>query len=186
MRPPFRVPARGEDGRPARPACLRSALALPLAGRISGPRPAWPPRGAAPATPGVPAETGPYAQIEVPHEDARNRRDGCGRPRLPVVRGGRLGPLVDAAALQAGLASDPPLVLDTRGATYDEGHIPGAVSTPYAEFRGPPDIPARSCRKTGTKRRSGRSASPSTGRSSWCTKATPTATSTSPRGSSGR
>jgi thiosulfate/3-mercaptopyruvate sulfurtransferase len=53
------------------------------------------------------------------------------------------GPLIEPAALSDELAADAPLVLDIRGAAYDEGHIPGAVSAPYADFRGPKDNPGQ-------------------------------------------
>lgn len=53
------------------------------------------------------------------------------------------GPLIDPATLSQKLDSNPPLVLDIRGGAYDEGHIPGAVSAPYAEFRGPKDNPGQ-------------------------------------------
>lgn len=52
------------------------------------------------------------------------------------------GPLLSAAELQALAASeDAPLVLDIRGAAYDQGHIAGAVSAPYDRFRGPKENP---------------------------------------------
>lgn len=52
------------------------------------------------------------------------------------------GPLVTPAELQA-LVSQPdaPLVLDIRGEAYGQGHVEGAVSAPYAEFRGPAENP---------------------------------------------
>ena len=53
------------------------------------------------------------------------------------------GPLIDPAALQADLDANPPLVLDIRGKAYGEGHIPGAVAAPYADFRGPKDNPGQ-------------------------------------------
>ncbi len=52
-----------------------------------------------------------------------------------------LGPLIDPAALDAAIAEQDPIVLDIRGGTFVEGHIPGALSAPYGEFRGPSDNP---------------------------------------------
>lgn len=54
-----------------------------------------------------------------------------------------LDPLVTPAELERVLASADPLVLDIRGETYSEGHIPGAVSAPYAAFRGPAENPGQ-------------------------------------------
>ncbi|MDP3340756.1 sulfurtransferase [Frigidibacter sp.] len=52
------------------------------------------------------------------------------------------GPLVSAAEVQALSAGEAaPLVLDIRGAAYDQGHIAGAVSAPYERFRGPKENP---------------------------------------------
>lgn len=53
------------------------------------------------------------------------------------------GPLIDPDTLAAEMAANPPLVLDIRGAAYGEGHIPGAVAAPYADFRGPRDNPGQ-------------------------------------------
>ena len=52
------------------------------------------------------------------------------------------GPLVSATEVQALAAGEAaPLVLDIRGAAYDQGHIAGAVSAPYERFRGPKENP---------------------------------------------
>lgn len=52
------------------------------------------------------------------------------------------GPLIEPAELQTMIAGpDAPLVLDTRGEAYAQGHIAGAISAPYARFRGPADNP---------------------------------------------
>lgn len=55
---------------------------------------------------------------------------------------GDLGPLLSPAELAAaqGLAT-PPVILDIRAKGFDQGHIPGAVTAPYALFRGPTDNP---------------------------------------------
>ncbi len=53
------------------------------------------------------------------------------------------GPLIAPDALNAELASDAPLILDIRGEAYAEGHIPGAISAPYGDFRGPSDNPGQ-------------------------------------------
>ncbi|MCQ0093566.1 sulfurtransferase [Roseovarius sp. M141] len=53
------------------------------------------------------------------------------------------GPLVAPDALNAGLSADTLLILDIRGDAYGEGHIPGAISAPYAAFRGPSDNPGQ-------------------------------------------
>lgn len=51
------------------------------------------------------------------------------------------GPLVTPTDLarEAGAAS--PIILDIRDEGYDTGHLPGAVSAPYATFRGPEGNP---------------------------------------------
>lgn len=52
------------------------------------------------------------------------------------------GPLIEAEALEGLVAqSNAPLVLDIRGEPYAQGHIPGAISSPYGLFRGPADNP---------------------------------------------
>lgn len=56
------------------------------------------------------------------------------------------GPLIDAATLHAALEDDAPAVLDIRAQGpkgYDGGHVPGALNTPYAKFRGPADNPGK-------------------------------------------
>lgn len=53
------------------------------------------------------------------------------------------GPLIAPDALNAQLSESAPLILDIRGEAYAEGHIPGAVSAPYSEFRGPDDNPGQ-------------------------------------------
>ncbi|MFT4149810.1 MAG: rhodanese-like domain-containing protein [Paracoccaceae bacterium] len=50
------------------------------------------------------------------------------------------GPLVTPTEIQAAEAARP-IVLDTRGPAYDQGHIPGAISAPYGLFRGPAENP---------------------------------------------
>lgn len=49
------------------------------------------------------------------------------------------GPLLSPAELAG--SDDRPLILDIRGDEYHRGHVPGAVSAPYALFRGPADNP---------------------------------------------
>ncbi|HEY9037696.1 MAG TPA: rhodanese-like domain-containing protein [Roseovarius sp.] len=53
------------------------------------------------------------------------------------------GPLIAPDALNAALPADAPLILDIRGDAYAESHIPGAISAPYAAFRGPSDNPGQ-------------------------------------------
>ncbi len=60
-----------------------------------------------------------------------------------VSAAGTFGPLIEPAALNAGAASNAPLILDIRGDAYEQGHIPGAVSAPYGAFRGPSDNPGQ-------------------------------------------
>jgi thiosulfate/3-mercaptopyruvate sulfurtransferase len=61
-----------------------------------------------------------------------------------------LSPLVTPADLSALLSADPPLILDVRApgttdqpGTFAAGHIAGAVSAPYALFRGPEGNPGQ-------------------------------------------
>ncbi|SIS96865.1 sulfurtransferase [Paracoccus saliphilus] len=54
-----------------------------------------------------------------------------------------LGPVVEAAELNAVLKEQEPIILDIRGEAYAEGHIEGAVSAPYALFRGPAENPGQ-------------------------------------------
>jgi len=64
---------------------------------------------------------------------------------LSAAAAAGLGPLVTAAELQAAM-TDPataPVILDIRGAAYDKGHIEGAISAPYALFRGPASDPGQ-------------------------------------------
>lgn len=55
-----------------------------------------------------------------------------------AVQAADIGPLVTPQDLQS-LTSGPdaPLVLDIRGDAYAQGHVAGAISAPYALFRGP-------------------------------------------------
>ncbi|MFD0857810.1 sulfurtransferase [Roseovarius aquimarinus] len=61
----------------------------------------------------------------------------------PAFAQNTFGPLIAPEALSEKLEADAPLVLDIRGDAYAEGHIPGAVSAPYAQFRGPADNPGQ-------------------------------------------
>jgi thiosulfate/3-mercaptopyruvate sulfurtransferase len=68
----------------------------------------------------------------------------------PAAAQGQLSPLVTPAELSAAIATDAPLILDIRAPgsageadTYAGGHIAGAVSAPYALFRGPVDNPGQ-------------------------------------------
>ncbi|RWR04857.1 sulfurtransferase [Paenirhodobacter populi] len=49
------------------------------------------------------------------------------------------GPLVTPTEIEA--AAPAPIILDTRGPAYEQGHIPGAISAPYGLFRGPAENP---------------------------------------------
>ncbi len=52
------------------------------------------------------------------------------------------GPLITPQELQSlTSAPDAPLVLDIRGDAYAQGHVAGAISAPYALFRGPAENP---------------------------------------------
>lgn len=53
------------------------------------------------------------------------------------------GPLISAAALAAAQPAVDPLILDIRGAEVSDGRIPGAVSAPYGQFRGPQENPGQ-------------------------------------------
>ncbi len=53
------------------------------------------------------------------------------------------GPLVTPSELDAQRSSAQPIVLDIRDEAYAEGHIEGAVSAPYALFRGPKENPGQ-------------------------------------------
>jgi len=61
----------------------------------------------------------------------------------PAFAENTFGPLIAPDALNAQLETNAPLILDIRGDAYDGGHIPGAVSAPYGEFRGPADNPGQ-------------------------------------------
>ncbi|MFX0544291.1 sulfurtransferase [Roseovarius sp. S1116L3] len=61
----------------------------------------------------------------------------------PAFAQNTFGPLIAPEALNAQLEAEAPLILDIRGDAYAEGHIPGAVSAPYASFRGPKDNPGQ-------------------------------------------
>lgn len=53
-----------------------------------------------------------------------------------------IGPLISPAELQELIGTeDAPLVLDIRGPAYEQGHVEGAISAPYALFRGEADNP---------------------------------------------
>ena len=56
------------------------------------------------------------------------------------------GPLLTPSALAAqaetAQAADlQPIIIDIRDTGYEDGHVPGAIWTPYATFRGPSDNP---------------------------------------------
>jgi thiosulfate/3-mercaptopyruvate sulfurtransferase len=63
-------------------------------------------------------------------------------PTLALAQGA-FGPLVTPVELDSARASVDPLILDIRGDAYAKGHVPGAVSAPYALFRGPQDNPGQ-------------------------------------------
>ena len=50
------------------------------------------------------------------------------------------GPLLTPSALAA-QTEEQPIILDIRDTGYEDGHVPGAIWTPYATFRGPSDNP---------------------------------------------
>lgn len=53
-----------------------------------------------------------------------------------------IGPLITPAELQELIGTDDaPIVLDIRGPAYEQGHVEGAISAPYALFRGGADNP---------------------------------------------
>lgn len=54
-----------------------------------------------------------------------------------------LGPVVEASELNAALEEQDPIILDIRGKAFAEGHIEGAISAPYALFRGPAENPGQ-------------------------------------------
>ena len=51
------------------------------------------------------------------------------------------GPLVTPTELAAEAPAAQPVILDIRDAGYDKGHLPGAISAPYATVRGGSDNP---------------------------------------------
>lgn len=61
------------------------------------------------------------------------------------------GPLISASDLADAISGNAPLILDIRQGTladkktpvFEGGHIPGAVSAPYALFRGPKENPGQ-------------------------------------------
>ncbi|MFN3661420.1 sulfurtransferase [Yoonia sp.] len=59
----------------------------------------------------------------------------------PAIAQTDFGPLVSAEALSTLVEAGDVTVLDIRGDAYGEAHIPGAISGPYALFRGPADNP---------------------------------------------
>ena len=52
-----------------------------------------------------------------------------------------LKPLISPEELYNRLDEANPIILDIRGDAYNEGHIPGSISAPYALFRGPKNNP---------------------------------------------
>ena len=63
---------------------------------------------------------------------------------LPAVAAAAtFGPLVAPAELAERADEVDPIVLDIRGDAYAEGHLEGAVSAPYALFRGPAENPGQ-------------------------------------------
>lgn len=64
---------------------------------------------------------------------------------LPPAQAASTGPLVSADGLQTLLATpNPPRIIDIRtDDEYQAGHIPGAVSAPYARWRGPAESPGQ-------------------------------------------
>lgn len=62
---------------------------------------------------------------------------------LPAFGQTSFGPLLSAAELRAISGQDAPLILDIRGEAYATGHIPSAISAPYALFRGPAENPGQ-------------------------------------------
>src|SRR5699024_12680505 len=64
---------------------------------------------------------------------------------LPPAQAASTGPLVSADGLQTLLATpNPPRIIDIRtDDEYQAGHIPCAVSAPYARWRGPAERPGQ-------------------------------------------
>jgi len=61
----------------------------------------------------------------------------------PASFAATFGPLVTPAELAERLEAVDPIVLDIRGDAYETGHIDGAISAPYALFRGPKENPGQ-------------------------------------------
>ncbi|MCY4005289.1 MAG: rhodanese-like domain-containing protein [Rhodobacteraceae bacterium] len=53
------------------------------------------------------------------------------------------GPLVTPQELASSLDESSPVIIDIRGDLYAEGHLPGALSAPYGQFRGPKTNPGQ-------------------------------------------
>lgn len=68
---------------------------------------------------------------------------GIGYSAAAVFAANTFGPLVSPEELAAGLEHSDPMILDIRGDAYADGHVPGAVSAPYALFRGPKENPGQ-------------------------------------------
>lgn len=62
---------------------------------------------------------------------------------VPAFAQSSFGPLISAEQLRAAATLSAPLILDIRGDAYAAGHIPGAISAPYALFRGPAENPGQ-------------------------------------------
>jgi thiosulfate/3-mercaptopyruvate sulfurtransferase len=62
---------------------------------------------------------------------------------LPAVAQSSFGPLLSASELRDLAPATAPLIMDIRGDAYAEGHIPNAISAPYALFRGPSANPGQ-------------------------------------------
>lgn len=62
---------------------------------------------------------------------------------LPATAFAGFGPLITPVELQQARAQVDPLIIDIRGDARAEGLVPGAVSAPYALFRGPADNPGQ-------------------------------------------
>ena len=54
-----------------------------------------------------------------------------------------LDPLISPEELYDRLDQTNPIIIDIRGVAYNEGHIPGSISAPYALFRGPKNNPGQ-------------------------------------------
>lgn len=61
---------------------------------------------------------------------------------LGTAASATIGPLISPEELHELIENDAaPIVLDIRGTAYERGHIEGAISAPYALFRGPAENP---------------------------------------------